>query len=521
MENWNDGYITEVDYTYGFYKEMSPTALRYALLAAGFESPPEANCTYCELGFGQGAGLALLAAANPHGDFWGTDFNPAHAAGAVRLAADAGLTNLHAFDDSFEQFAARTDLPMFDYITLHGIWSWVDTQNWGHIVDFIRTKLKVGGVVYVSYNTLPGWTHALPLRGLLSQYVEYQTAPAESMIDRLGSALGLLDKLAEVPGSYFKATPQLADRIKTLKQQNRKYLAHEYLNRHWVPVFFSQMVDHMAQAKLTFAAHANPLNCIDALNHTKELQQVLDDITNPVFREVVRDLGINQTFRRDIFVRGPRRMSRSDQTNALLDQTYALVTDRSACAMKIKTTVGEASLQANIYNPVLDRLAANGPQTGRQLLDIPDLQQHGGLGRLLQVLVVLVGANYVHTCVSPTAQAKARASCARFNDVIMQRTMRGGDAAEFSFLASPKLGSGAIVPRLPQLYLQAMRAESSGKLPAMAARVWSQLKNTGQALVKDGKTLEGDEANQAELVLRMEEWQRENLGLLRSLAVVN
>jgi len=44
-------------------------------------------------------------------------------------------------------------LPDFDYIGLHGIWSWISDENRQVIVDFIRKKLKVGGVLYISYNT--------------------------------------------------------------------------------------------------------------------------------------------------------------------------------------------------------------------------------------------------------------------------------------------------------------------------------------------------------------------------------
>ena len=517
MNDWTDGYVTEVDYTYGFYKEMAPTTMRYALLAAGLEAPPIDKFNYCELGFGQGAGLNLLAAANPQGDFWGTDFNPAHASGAMQLAADAGLTNLHAFDDSFEQFAAR-DLPKFDYITLHGVWSWVGAENCRHIVNFIHKHLKVGGAVYVSYNTLPGWTHALPMRGLLSQYVDYQTAPADSMASRLDGALKLLTDLSEIPGSYFKATPQLAERIKALQGQNRNYLAHEYLNRHWNPVFFSEMVELMADAKLTFGAHANPMNCIDAINHTKELQTVLDRIPNPIFKEVVRDLGINQTFRRDLFLRGPRRVSRADQTAGLLDTSYALVTPRSACSLKIKTTVGEASLQASVYEPILDRLA-QGPASGRDMLALPQMAEQGGAPRLLQALVVLVGAGYVQPCMPTALHGQALAHAARFNRMVMSRTARGGET-EFPYLAAPTLGSGISMPRLPQLFLQATQDDPNAEPQALSKTVLTALRASGQGLVKDGKAIESDEASMQELVARLEEWRRDHLSIARQLEVI-
>jgi len=518
LSDWNEGYITDVTYTYGFYKETSPAAIRFALLAAGHDAPPIDKFSYCELGYGQGAGLNLLAAANPQGDFWGTDFNPAHASGARKLADDAGLANLHVFDDSFDEFGRR-ELPQFDYITLHGIWSWVGAEVAQQIVDFIRRHLKVGGVVYISYNTLPGWTHALPMRGLLSQYVEYQSSPADSMHARLEGALKLLDDLNEIAGSYFKGTPQLADRIKALKGQNRNYLAHEYLNRHWQPVFFSQMVDALAAAKLTFTAHANPLNCIDAINHTKELQQVLDRISNPIFKEVVRDLGINQGFRRDLFVRGPRRLSRADHAAGLLETRYALVTERAACSLSVKTNVGEAALQPSVYEPILDHLAAGGPLTGHELLKVPAVAQQVGVSRLLQALVVLVGAGYVQPCVPAPVQKAARAGSARFNQVVMSRTARGGDA-ELNFMASPRLGSGVAAPRLPQLFMHAMQQQPKADAPAIASAVWALLRASGQGLVKDGKTIEGDQASVQEITERLAEWTKSHQPIMRQLELV-
>lgn len=517
MNDWNEGYITAVDYTYGFYKEMAPASMRYALLAAGFESPPTDRFSYCELGYGQGVGLALLAAANPGGDFWGTDFNPAHAAGAGRLAAEVGLTNLHVFDDSFEQFGQR-ELPQFDYITLHGIWSWVGTEVAQQIVDFIRQHLKVGGVVYISYNTLPGWTHALPMRGLLSQYVEYQTSQADAIADRLDGALKLLEDISQIPGSYFNRTPQLADRIKTLKGQNRSYLAHEYLNRHWQPVFFSQMVEALSPAKLTFTAHANVLNCIDSVNHTKELQAVLDRISNPIFKEIVRDLGINQTFRRDLFVRGPRRLSRNDHSAGLLDTSYALVIERSKCELKIKTHVGEANLQADVYTPLLDLLARQGPTTGRALMAAPELANIGGVPRLLQTLVVLVGAGYVQPCRLSPAAAVQGDTAAAFNKVIIERTARG-DTNDFNFLASPLLGSGVVVHRLPKLFIQALSQAPQADDAHVAAAVWASLKAAGQALVKDGVAIEGEAASLQELMARYSEWSAEQKAIARQIVL--
>jgi hypothetical protein len=58
------------------------------------------------------------------------------------------------YDDAFVDFVNRPDLPDFDYIGVHGICSWISRDNRQVLVDFVRRKFKVGGVMYISYNTL-------------------------------------------------------------------------------------------------------------------------------------------------------------------------------------------------------------------------------------------------------------------------------------------------------------------------------------------------------------------------------
>lgn len=81
---WNEGYFTDVGYTYGYYREINPVFQRFCLLLHGLAVGEAPDGAHCELGFGQGVSINLHAAANP-GQFVGTDFNPAHAAHASTL----------------------------------------------------------------------------------------------------------------------------------------------------------------------------------------------------------------------------------------------------------------------------------------------------------------------------------------------------------------------------------------------------------------------------------------------------
>jgi hypothetical protein len=143
MSDWTAGYVTDIDYTFGYYPELNPLRLRLAFLAARHR-PPEVD-TACELAFGQGVSTNLHAAASGM-QWFGTDFNPAQAGFAQELAAVSGA-GARLFDESFTEFCTRPDLPDFDFIGLHGIWSWISDENRAVIVDFVRRKLAVGGVL--------------------------------------------------------------------------------------------------------------------------------------------------------------------------------------------------------------------------------------------------------------------------------------------------------------------------------------------------------------------------------------
>ena len=163
--DWTSGYVADIGYTAGFYRETAPSHMAFAALAVG-RSPGRAlnPKSMLELGFGQGFGLSLLAAANPDVAFYGYDFNPEHVANAKRLIEGAGLTNLSVSETGFEEAAARGDDSDLDIIALHGIFSWVARPIQDAIVAILRERLQPNGLAYVSYNCMPGWASLAPIR---------------------------------------------------------------------------------------------------------------------------------------------------------------------------------------------------------------------------------------------------------------------------------------------------------------------------------------------------------------------
>jgi len=252
MTDWTAGYVADIGYTFGYYPELNPLRAHLAFINAGLV-PPE-HGTHCELGFGQGMSANIHAAAS--GIVWyATDFNPAQVGFAQSLARASGA-NAHLTDEAFADFCNRPDLPNFDSIGLHGIWSWISDENRVVIVDFVRRKLKVGGVLYISYNTQPGWAARLPMRDLLTEHSEVMGVSGQGIILRIDGALDFAEKLFATIPTYANANPLVVEWLKGVKGQRRDYLAHEYFDRDWLPMPFSCMAGWLAPAKINYACSA-------------------------------------------------------------------------------------------------------------------------------------------------------------------------------------------------------------------------------------------------------------------------
>lgn len=510
MSDWTAGYVADVGYTYGCYHELNPMRIKLAFLNAGLHFPEVGAA--CELGFGQGVSVNMHAAASVT-EWYGTDFNPAQAGFAQELAAASG-SGAQLFDDAFAEFCARTDMPEFDFIGLHGIWSWISEENRAVIVNFVRRKLKLGGVLYISYNTQPGWAATIPLRTLMREHAEVMGCASDGTVKRIDSALEFATRLLKVEPIYARANPQVAERLRQLQPQSRNYLAHEYFNRDWNPMAFSDLARCLSDAKLNYACSAHYFDHVDILNLTGEQQMFLGEIADPVFRETVRDFMVNQQFRRDYWVRGARRLNGIEQQIKLRAQRVMLITHRSDISLKVKAAFGEAELSGDVYTPLLDLLAQH------QIMTLGEIEkkfapQNIGLGKLLQAVIVMMGAGHMAVAQDESTVQKVKKNTDRLNRYMLSKAYGSGDIA---YLASPVTGGGVAVGRFHQLFIEAIRSGMS-KPDEWASYVWQVISSQGQLIQKEGKTLSTAEENLNELTRQANEFGQKRLPILKSLQI--
>lgn len=510
--SWSEGYVTGINYTYGYYQELDPRRAHFALAAAGFAPPPISAA--CELGFGQGLSLVLHGAAQPGAEFWGNDFNPNQALFAKNLAATYG-GDARISDESFEDFCARADLPDYDWIGLHGIWSWISDANRARIVDFARRKLKVGGVFYVSYNTLPGWSSMASVRHLLVRHGARLVGAGAPVAARADAAIEFVNQLLETNPKVAQANPLIAQRFEQMKGMDRSYIAHEYLNRDWAPMYFADMEAWLEPAKLSFGVSAHPMDAIDVVNLTGDQQKLLLAIADPSLRETVRDMITNQQFRRDYWIRGGRRLSPLEHVELMRAQRVVLRRPRAGVEMKITGLLGEATLHAEVYDPVLDLLS---DLKVRSIHEIEQALAPKGLNyvQVVSAVTTLIAQGTLAPAVEEGEVGKAKKRTDALNAAIMRRSRAANDV---NYLASPVIGCGLPVNRIGQLAMLAMK--DGRKTPRdIAHHVWAVLDGQGQKLVKDGVALETAEDNLTELMTQIETFTKDNLPVLKALQIV-
>ena len=510
MSDWTGGYVAEIGYTHGYYAELNPLRIKLAFLTAGYAFP-EAG-TACELGFGQGVSTNVHAAASVT-RWHGTDFNPSQAGFAHEMAEASGA-DVKLYDQAFDEFCGRADLPDFDFIGLHGIWSWISDANRRVIVEFIRRKLKVGGVVYISYNTQPGWAAMAPLRNLLTEHAQLMAAPGEGIVPRIDASLDFADKVMKSGALYGRINPHVVTRLGQLKEQNRQYLAHEYFNRDWAPMSFSELRGWLEEAKLTYACSANFIDHVDVLNLTAEQRRLLGELPDRMFRETVRDFMVNSQFRKDYWVRGARQLHMVQRIEALRSLRFAMVMPRDQVKFKVKGGLGEADMSEAIYNPILDCFDGYRVPSFKEL---EETVRAAGVRfeALMQALTILVSQSVLQPAQDDAAVQAALPTTRRLNRMLCEQA-RYSDAVVA--MASPVIGGAINLSRVDKLLLMGM-SKGAKDPEALARFVIGNLALGGSRIIKDGKPLDTPEAEFDEALRLTNGFNETMLPLLKSLRI--
>ncbi len=451
MADWSGGYVTEVSYPYSYRGDMNLVRIRALLTLAGYVVPEHA--VICELGFGQGVAINIHACAMAHSVSVGTDFSPAQTGFAQALSKQTGAEML-LVDQSFAQFCVRDDLPQFDFIVAHGIWSWVSEENRQLIESFVARQLTVGGAFVFSYNAMPGWATFVPVRDFMLGYADKMTAPAMNISQKLNQAMRAVHKLRAIPAKLSLLGHEMVEaRLGQMERQDPNHLVHEYFNRDWQPMAFPDVCERMQAIKLDYACSAAIGKHLDNMNFTPEQLQAIADIADPILAEYTRDLFANTDFRIDIYLKGKRKLPELQHANALAAMRFVLVKPMNHLRVAFVTPRGEAEPDPASYHQLLALLS------DYQVHSVQELYQHGAptgarFIDTLETVKLLWAAAVIAPAQSASDSLLVQARVSAFNAYIIGQSLYD---TKLAWLASHVTGGAIALSRSDLLCLLALQ----------------------------------------------------------------
>jgi SAM-dependent methyltransferase len=354
----------DVTYVRNFIRETAPAWLDHVALVSGMAPPlRHPGFSWCDLGCGPGANAAIMAATHPHGSFVGIDFLPAHIEEADFLANDARIPNIHFHE---LDFAAATPLDFggFDYIVSHGVYTWIDRTARDQWLGFIDRHLKPGGLLYVSYNAMPGRAADLPLQRLVRAL---GGALQGNTRDRMQAAFEVVDSMNRLKAPALVSSPMMQRLTAHRGRFDPDYLAHELMVSGWEPQCVTDVRAHLAQAGLKPVGSATLVENYDKFVLGRPARQLLATIEDPDARELARDFMIDQFFRRDVFVRAGRVLDASERRRRLMNSAFWLSDPAGEVKYHLATPAGRLTFDNPAARHIVECLAA-GP---RRLADLP------------------------------------------------------------------------------------------------------------------------------------------------------
>jgi methyltransferase-like protein len=292
----------EYPYPHLTHSHTHPERMETLASMLGMKPAPTDNCRVLELGCAAGFNLFPMAYAFPESHFTGLDYSPVQIEYGLDRVKELQLANVELI--CLDIMDVQADLGLFDYIIVHGIYSWVPETVRDQIMFVCRQNLAADGIAYISYNTYPGWSMMGMVRGMMLYRVRDIEPPMEKadearkLIEFLSEAIGAKDSAY---GAYLTTYLELIRKKRTgTKVQDGTLILHDELEDFNEPVYFYQFVDHASRNGLQYLIETEFSNVVpsrfppevgDHLRQisrdTVDMEQYLDFLNFRTFRRTL------------------------------------------------------------------------------------------------------------------------------------------------------------------------------------------------------------------------------------------
>lgn len=289
-----------VDYGGNAHGITAPNRVGGVARLLGMTSCAPSTARVLELACGNGANLIPLASRWPGASFLGIDLAETAILSAQKHSMELGLSNI-AFRAADIALLRPGDLGAFDYVIVHGLYSWVPEPVRRATLGLIASVLAPGGVAYVSYNALPGCRIRHLVRDLLAIRLRGRPYSA-SIIEPAWSFIRELDAIpVEGAPGFFAA---LHEEIHQAASVSAEFLFHDDLSPDNQPFYLHQFASDAAAHGLAYLGDAS----IDQMREPEgnaELSAWIDRMSagDGVLRQQYVDFVTGARFKRSLVCR--------------------------------------------------------------------------------------------------------------------------------------------------------------------------------------------------------------------------
>ena len=326
------------------FPQTHPDRLSVVARLFGMQPAPLAGCRVLELGCGTGANLIPMAATMPDATFLGIDLRRGRSKpGSPRRRA--WLDQHRAARGRFR--AAADDLPVFDFIIAHGVFSWVPQDVQEALLRICSREPVAARNRVRQLQHVPGWR----MRGTIRDFMLYHVRQFSDPLQQTAQARALLDFMAQsVPNDKSAFSLQLKTEVEDLRKQPDAYLLHDFLEPFNQPVYFFQFVERANAHALQYLGESEFATMLPS-NLSTETAETLRRIAPDLVRtEQFMDFLRNRQFRQTLLVHRDVNLTR--QVDARLLQSLEVgsavqpvsvpVDERSQAKAEFKLATGQS-----------------------------------------------------------------------------------------------------------------------------------------------------------------------------------
>lgn len=302
-----------VPYPIKSYPQTHPAKTSVIARLFGMTPAPVEKCRVLELGCAHGGNLVPMAQSLPESQFVGIDLSQRQVEAGKKMIEGAGLKNIELRHANIVDINP-TDLGTFDYVIVHGVFSWVKKEVQDKILKIAHDCLNPQGLAYVSYNTLPGWR----MRGMLREMMLFHTSQFPDEATKAKQGYALVNFLHENVDAKDNPYGLLLQReLEAIKNYDVSYFLHDFLAETNEPCYFHEFIGRAMGHGLQYLGESSFASML-VQNLPEKAAATLQSLSkNIIATEQYMDFLRNRPFRQTLLCRRDVQLNRNVSPAAL------------------------------------------------------------------------------------------------------------------------------------------------------------------------------------------------------------